>query len=188
MTDRNPHSLQAQCETAACAVVHTPEKGAQEAASALSSSLSDSDVAESAAGLAACGGPGKAPSGRRATAGYGWIFYDGQCVICSGFAERFRTMLLRRRLLLAPLQRGWVQERLELAAEDVLDEMRVLTSEGRVLGGASALVYLTGRIWWTYPLYALSKLPGAMKPLHKLYRWIARHRRRCAAGSCAMSP
>lgn len=188
MTDRNPHNLQAPCETAARPISPRPGKGASVVESALSSTRSDGDVTEAAAGLAACGGPDKVPSGRRATAGYGWIFYDGHCVICSGFAERFRTMLLNRRFLLAPLQRGWVQERLELAADDVLDEMRVLTADGRVYGGASGLVYLTGRIWWAYPLYALSKLPGAMSPLHKLYRWIARHRRRCSAGSCSMSP
>ena len=39
------------------------------------------------------------------------------------------------------------------------------------------------RIWWAWPLWAVSRLPGAMRPMHAAYRWLAR-RRGCANGAC----
>ncbi len=106
----------------------------------------------------------------------GWVFYDGRCSMCAGTIGRLRRTLIRRGFLLAPLQRGWVQERLGLGSEELLDEMRVLTADGRMLGGAEAIVYLAGRIWWGRPLVGLSKIPGAGRLLDRLYRLIARRR------------
>ncbi len=108
----------------------------------------------------------------------GWVFYDGRCSMCAGTIGRLRRTLIRRGFLLAPLQRGWVQERLGLRPEELLDEMRVLTADGRLLGGAEAIVYLAGHIWWGRPLVGLSKIPGAGRLLDRLYRLIACRRYR----------
>ena len=114
------------------------------------------------------------------------MFYDDSCPICSRWVSRFTNALLRRRYLTAPLQRGWVQERLALDADALLTEMHVLRADGKHLGGADALVYLAGRIWWTHPIALLSKLPGVMRLFSSAYRFIA-GRRYCGKGSCSIA-
>ena len=56
--------------------------------------------------------------------------------------------------------------------------------DGRQIGGADALVFLAGEVWWAWPLFGVAKLPGMIGVLRRVYRWIARHRE-CASGSCA---
>ncbi len=124
-------------------------------------------------------------SHNRPTRGYGWVFYDVQCPMCLGWVNRFTKVLLRRRFLTAPLQRGWVQQRLELDSNDAFTEMRVLTRDGQVLGGAEAVVYLACRIWWARPFAVIANLPGVMGILGRAYQSVARRRRRnCKAPSC----
>ena len=125
----------------------------------------------------------------RPTRGYGWVFYDGHCSMCSRWAGRFTNVLLRRRFLTAPLQRGWVQERLNIDSNEALTEMRIVTAQGTVLGGAAAVVYLAGRIWWARPLAVIAKLPGVMGMLGRAYRFIAQ-RRSCAVkcGATSQAP
>lgn len=125
-------------------------------------------------------------SHNKPTHGYGWVFYDEHCPKCCGWEGRFKKVLLRRHILTAPLQRGWVQERLELDANEAFTEMRVLTASGKVLGGAAAMVYLAERIWFAKPLAAVAKLPGVMGQLHRLYRYIAHHRY-CQTTNCKVA-
>ncbi len=115
-------------------------------------------------------------SHNRPTRGYGWVFYDDNCPRCSRWVHRFTRVLVRKHILTAPLQRGWVQQRLELDANDAFIEMKVLTAGGNVLGGANAMVYLAERIWWARPLAVIAKLPGAMRLLHLLYKKVAANR------------
>ncbi len=112
----------------------------------------------------------------------GWVFYDGRCSMCAGTIGRLRRTLIRRGFLLAPVHRGWVQERLGLEPEVLLDEMRVLTADCEILGGAEAAIYLARHIWWGRPLAMLARVPGALSFLRRLYRFIACRRRRSAGG------
>lgn len=128
-------------------------------------------------------------SHNRPTRSYGWVFYDAHCPMCSRWARRFTNVLLRRRFLTAPLQRGWVQQRLKLDSNDALTEMRVLSANGELLGGAAAMVYLADCIWWARPLAVIADLPGAMGMLSRAYRFVAR--RRCCAvkgGATSQAP
>lgn len=106
----------------------------------------------------------------------GWVLYDGECAICIRLARWFGPVLKRRRFDLAPLQTPWVRERLELAENAPLDEMRVLSRSGTVMGGPDAVAYLACRVWWAWPLCILAKLPAGMRLLRRVYRWVARHR------------
>jgi hypothetical protein len=65
----------------------------------------------------------------------------------------------------------------------LLKEMRFLTKAGGVFGGAEAVVQIARRTWWGWPLFALSRVPGVMRALRCLYRWIA-GRRNCGDGVC----
>ena len=67
----------------------------------------------------------------------------------------------------------------------MLTEMRVRLDDGTVLGGASAVVAIARRIWWAWPLWALSRVPGAMTPMNAVYRWLARNRH-CFNAVCDM--
>jgi alginate O-acetyltransferase complex protein AlgI len=116
-----------------------------------------------------------------------WIFYDGACRICVAWAERFGPVLRRHGFGLAPLQTAWVRHRLRLEPSELLREMRLLREDGRIFGGADALVQVSRRVWWAWPVYAASRLPGALPLLRALYRWFAA-RRGCAANACSVRP
>src|SRR5437870_5633819 len=106
----------------------------------------------------------------------GWILYDGDCRSCTASARRFDRTFRRRRFLFLPLQTNWVMKRLDLEPGAPLEEMRVLTADGRDIGGADAVIFLARQIWWAQPFAALARLPGMHKLLDRGYRWIAAHR------------
>jgi hypothetical protein len=54
--------------------------------------------------------------------------------------------------------------------------MRVLTVQDQDLGGADAVIFLAGQIWWGRPFYWLTRLPGMHTVVDRAYRWIAAHR------------
>jgi predicted DCC family thiol-disulfide oxidoreductase YuxK len=116
----------------------------------------------------------------------GWVFFDRDCQVCTSLARRFRRPLEARGFGLAALQDTRVQALFNLPPADLLREMRVATAEGEICGGAAAIVYLARQIWWAWPLYAVAKLPGAMRLLDTGYRWFADHRT-CANGACSVS-
>ena len=117
----------------------------------------------------------------------GVVFYDGECAICTRGVRRFQSVLARRRITLTPLQTPDACARLAIREEDRLKEMRLRLEDGTVFGGAAAVVEIARRIWWARPLWALSRLPGAMRPMRAAYGWVARHRS-CAKGVCRIEP
>ena len=116
----------------------------------------------------------------------GWILYDGACNICKSFVGRWGAALGHRGFACVPLQTDWVRERLNLPEDELMLEMRVLESSGKVVGGAAAVLLLAGRFWWALPLVWLAKLPGIFRLLDAAYRWGAA-RRYCAHGACTVS-
>jgi predicted DCC family thiol-disulfide oxidoreductase YuxK len=116
----------------------------------------------------------------------GWVFFDRDCSVCTSLARRFRRPLELRGFGLAALQDPRVQALLALPPEDLLWEMRVATADGKIYGGAEAIVFLARQIWWAWPFYAAAKLPGVPRILDACYRWFADHRT-CASGSCSIS-
>src|SRR6266487_592884 len=116
-----------------------------------------------------------------------WILYDGDCRSCAGAAKRFERIFRRRGFLFLPLQTDWVMKRLDLEPGAPLEEMRVLTSDGRDVGGADAVILLGRQIWWVWPFVALARLPGMHKLLDRGYRWIAAHRG-CDHIACNLPP
>jgi predicted DCC family thiol-disulfide oxidoreductase YuxK len=117
----------------------------------------------------------------------GVVFYDGGCAICTRGARRFGPMLARRRIALAPLQTPDACVRLGVPEEDRLREMRLRLEDGTVFGGAAAVVEVARRIWWAWPLWALSRVPGAMRPMRAAYNWVASDRG-CANRVCRVEP
>jgi predicted DCC family thiol-disulfide oxidoreductase YuxK len=106
----------------------------------------------------------------------GWIFYDRDCSFCRELALRFENVFAERGFCFEPLQEDWVLRRLNLTREQGLEEMRVLTAGGAVLGGADAVVFLARKIWWMAPLSFFARLPAVYRLLDRWYRWVAAHR------------
>jgi predicted DCC family thiol-disulfide oxidoreductase YuxK len=113
------------------------------------------------------------------------LFYDGDCAMCTNGIRRFGPLLARRGIVVEPLQTPDACERLGVREEERLTEMRLRVDDGSVFGGAAAVAELTRRIWWAWPLWAISRMPGAMGPMRATYAWVARHRD-CAKGACGV--
>ena len=117
--------------------------------------------------------------------GGGWVLYDAQCRFCVGLARRAERPLARRKFRLAPLQTDGARAGLG-NGEELLREMRVVTAQGRVFGGAAAVVELARHFWWAAWLQGVAKLPLGKRALDAAYRWIAA-RRYCLGGACALA-
>ncbi|HMD30349.1 MAG TPA: DUF393 domain-containing protein [Candidatus Acidoferrales bacterium] len=117
----------------------------------------------------------------------GWILYDADCGFCTRWAWRLARIgrVGSRGFHLAPLQAPWVRQRLAMPEKDLLHEMRVLTADDVLYGGADAMVFLARQIWWTRPFTLLTRLPGVMPLVRAAYRWVARNRHRLSA-ACAL--
>jgi predicted DCC family thiol-disulfide oxidoreductase YuxK len=113
------------------------------------------------------------------------IYYDDECQFCRDTLRRFGRALARRRFKFVPLQSPGAARVLGIDDRHLLDEMRVLFENGAVYGGASAVVAIARRIWWAWPLWAVSHVPGVMPAMNAAYRWIARNRS-CLNGACAI--
>ncbi len=111
------------------------------------------------------------------------VFYDADCRFCLNAARRFGRVLAGRGVELVSLQGPGASAELGVPADQLLAEMRLRLRDGSVFGGAAAVVEIARRIWWAWPLWALSRLPGAMRQMDAAYRWIAR-RRSCATDAC----
>ena len=113
------------------------------------------------------------------------LLFDGECPFCRSIVERWRGTLERFGFESVPLQTEWVRTRLDLPEKELLSEIRVLTPDGRVIGGAAALVHVWAKIWWAWPLWLLALVPGVKWMLGRAYRWVA-ERRMCISGACSL--
>ena len=118
----------------------------------------------------------------------GWILYDADCGFCTRWAWRLARIgrVGSRGFHLAPLQAPWVRQRLRMSESDLLHEMRVLTADDQLYGGADAAVFLARQVWWTRPFTVLTRLPGVMPLLRAVYRWVAQNRHRLSE-ACAFT-
>jgi predicted DCC family thiol-disulfide oxidoreductase YuxK len=116
----------------------------------------------------------------------GWVFFDRDCGVCIRLAQRFRNVLRKRGFGLAALQDPRAASLLAIPEEEMLREMRVVTADGGRYGGADAIVYLAGRIWWAWPLYLSARVPGVQKLLEAGYQWFAAHRH-CSSIGCKVA-
>ena len=107
--------------------------------------------------------------------GFPFVLYDGECPFCRRSVQRTGPALRRAGFALATLQsRG-----------AALTEMLVVWPDGRTFGGADGLVQIARRVWWAWPVWVVSLVPGVMPLLRTAYRFVARHRG-CANGACAV--
>ncbi|HYF49623.1 MAG TPA: DUF393 domain-containing protein [Planctomycetota bacterium] len=115
----------------------------------------------------------------------GWVLYDGQCGFCAGWIRRVKGTLERHGFLTDTLQAPWVGERLNMPMAELLKDIRLLTTDGKLINGADAYLYVLRRIWWLFPLGVLFALPGLKQLFWFVYRRVAQNRY-CIGGKCEL--
>jgi predicted DCC family thiol-disulfide oxidoreductase YuxK len=113
----------------------------------------------------------------------GWLFFDADCRFCTRIAHWLAPILARRGFAVAPLQDPRVGALLGLSRHELLRELRFL-SDGRLYGGADAVLAVARQIGWASPLLWFSNIPGVHTLLHRGYRWVATQRD-CSSVGCA---
>ncbi len=114
-----------------------------------------------------------------------WVFYDRNCKVCRGAVWVTGCLLGRANVNFVPLQENWVRKLFGLTQENLLEEMKLLTVDRSKLGGADAVLYIAGRVYWMKPIVAVLKLRCFRGWIHRIYSWFAR-RRYCLEGGCRL--
>ena len=117
----------------------------------------------------------------------GVVLYDGQCGFCSRWVKYWAGTLARSGFGIASLDEPWVAERLRMPQEELLADIRLLTAGDQLISGADVYLYVTRRIWWAWPFYAIFSLPGFNRLIHVGYRRFARNRY-CVSHACKLRP
>jgi len=106
----------------------------------------------------------------------GWILYDGSCGFCYWWVHFWQKVVAKRGFTLKDLQTALADGTLAIENDRLLDDIRVLDSEGQLFSGADAYLYVAKKIWWALPFYVLFSLPGFHQVLWSVYRWFNRNR------------
>jgi len=114
-----------------------------------------------------------------------WVLYNRDCKVCRRAVWVTGFLLGRGYVNFVPLQKDWVRKLFSLTADTLLEEMKLLTVDRSKLGGADAVLYLAGQVFWMKPIVAIMELPLIRDWVHKTYRWVAR-KRYCLEGGCAL--
>jgi hypothetical protein len=123
------------------------------------------------------------PGGAAGEPRAGWVLYDADCGICTRLAQFWRPTLSRLGFETTPLQSQWVPHRTGLPLAELLTDVRLLETNGTLVSGPTVYRYLMRQLWWAYPFYLLSKVPGLSHAFDWGYRTFARRRARISA-SC----
>lgn len=117
----------------------------------------------------------------------GTVYFDAACGICQAGVRWFGRPFVKRGYRFRALQSPEAQAALNLKPGELPDEVKLVTADGRTLGGADMIVYLARFVWWSWPLHAFSRFPGVLPILRRLYRHIADNRH-CVSGLCRIPP
>jgi len=111
-----------------------------------------------------------------------WILYDATCPFCISGVHAFKKTLEKRNCKIKPLQNKIVMKLLNVKEGYDFPEMKVIGDDRKVYGGAKGIIYISKKIWWAKPLWAISHLPLTMNILDYIYERIAK--RRHSHGTC----
>jgi predicted DCC family thiol-disulfide oxidoreductase YuxK len=114
------------------------------------------------------------------------VIYDGDCPYCQAQVARLARWDGRGRLAFVSLHDPWVTDRFpDLSREQLMQQMYVVTHDGRRYAGAEGVRYLTRRLPRLWPLAPLLHIPFSLPIWQWIYRRIARRRyQRNRTGLC----
>ena len=106
----------------------------------------------------------------------GWVLYDDSCGFCRRWIPFWAATLRRRGYDIVPLQSSWVRRQLRLSDQALLQDLRLLLSDGTQVQGADVYRHVMKRIWWAYPLFLLASAPVLRRLFDLSYRTFAINR------------
>lgn len=106
----------------------------------------------------------------------GWVLYDDSCGFCRSWVPFWQGTLLKRGFDIAPLQNEWVATEFQMPHDELVNELRLLLSDGQRFQGADVYRYVMKRIWWAWPLYLFAVLPVTRSVFNWGYRTFAENR------------
>ena len=105
------------------------------------------------------------------------VIYDGDCAFCRRQVNRLARWDGGDRLAFVSLHDPLVAERYpDLSRDQLMEQMYLVSPDGRRYGGAAALRYLTRRLPRLYPLAPLLHVPFSLRLWRWAYRQVAKRR------------
>ena len=113
------------------------------------------------------------------------VLFDGQCNFCRSQIDILRRIDGRNRLRFLSLHDAEVVKNYpDLSYEQLMDQMWIVSSQGKRFGGAAALRFLSSRLPILWPLAPLLYLPGTLPLWQFLYQQVAKRRYKIAGRNC----
>ncbi len=113
------------------------------------------------------------------------VIYDGQCNFCRGQVENLRRLDGKNRFQFVSLHDPAVSSIVpDLSFEQLMEQMWIVTANGKRYGGADSMRYLSRRLPILWPLMPILHLPGTRPLWRWAYRKIAKARYRIAGKDC----
>lgn len=106
----------------------------------------------------------------------GWVLYDGDCGICMKLAFGWEKTLSAHGFKIAPLQEPWVKEKTNLSDKELLEDILMLKEDGTLFRGGDVYRQVMKRIWWLFPFYIVSIIPGADLVFDWTYKFVNKNR------------
>lgn len=116
----------------------------------------------------------------------GWVLFDADCAFCVRWAHLWAPVLRSRGFAIDRLQSEWAGAALGMTREEIVRDIRLVTTSGRSYAGADVYLFVARRIWWAWPFGTLFMLPGFRWLIWAGYRWFARNRQ-CISGICKVT-
>ena len=117
----------------------------------------------------------------------GWVLYDGTCGFCSWWVPFWKRTLYKAGLDVAALQADWVQKRVRLSPEELVNDVRILLKDNSLIRGADVYLYVMKRIWWAMPFGFFFSIPGIKWLFWRFYKIFNRNRYRVSK-VCKLPP
>jgi len=113
------------------------------------------------------------------------LVYDGECVFCRAWIERWKRWT-RGRIACLPFQQAAVRFA-EIPPERFNEAVQLILPEGVSYSGVHAILWTFAfSRHWSVPLWAYERLPGVAWCADKVYGQVARHRGCLAGRVCAV--
>ena len=113
------------------------------------------------------------------------VIWDGKCVFCEGQVKRLSKFDFRNQLSYISLHDPRVAERYpNLSDQQLMDQLWVITRDGRQFGGADAGRFLSRKLpglWWLMPLL---HIPFSMPLWRWMYKKVAQRRYKISGIKC----
>jgi len=106
----------------------------------------------------------------------GYVLYDGACGFCSWWIPFWKKTINKTGYDIAPLQAGWVRDKLKISDEMLNKDIVLLFNDGRKLIGADAYIFGMKKVWWSSPIGYLLGLPGLRQLTWLFYKIFNRNR------------